>query len=304
MHTEVEAEALAANLRVLSALHQALDLLSALPVVVFKGPLLTARAYGRLGARASGDNDVWLPAPACAEALERLLLAGYRAAPYVDPRAALERRGQVALWPDGDLEQVSLDLHARPFARPYFEVRDAVLLAHLETDVGTGRPIQTFDRPLSFCHAVAHWVQHHLPDGHLDLINRLWLANVGEGRDDRGPLDWEAASDGLRGLVVETCGRASVELVLERSAQIAGRKARVPAERRAREVARVLAYFDGSPPGVVRKFCALYLTAPERLLEGAWGAAFPSAAVLHEQYGPGRRPWLLLRHLARVLGER
>jgi hypothetical protein len=55
---------------------------------------------------------------------------------------------------------------------------------------------------------------------------------------------------------------------------------------------------------VIRKFLALYLTAPGRLLPGILQSALPPADVLHERYGLGPRPWLLLRHWARVLSER
>lgn len=301
-----EAEVLATNLRVLAALHRVLDLLSELPVVVFKGPLLTMRLYGGLHARASADNDLWLPESSVREALRRLLAAGFTAGPHVEPFAALTWRGQVALWPEGDVDQVSLDLHARPFARPFFSVDDSVLSEHLELDLSTGRPITTFDRRLAFCHAVAHYVQHHLADSQLEVTRRLWLENVAWSDSSAEPsFDLNEGDGELLRLVDRTCGRAAAELALDRCRSLDGRPRRgILRAPRARAVALGLAWFGGAPPGVVRKFLALYLTAPERLTSGAWAAAFPPSAVLHEQYGLGPRPWLLLKHLARVLGER
>jgi len=286
------AEIVATNLRVLAALHRVLDILGGLPVVVFKGPLLTQRAYGHLGARASADNDLWVPDHAAEEALARLLAAGFAPATPIDPAVAMAHRGQVALWPHGDPDQVSVDLHVRPFARPYFEVDAQVLLEHLEIDTSTGRPVRTFDAPLAFCHAVAHYVQHHLPDEQLGLIGRLWSGLAPHER-------------GLLALVDATCGSAAASLALWRSADLScpgsGRR---ELQGRARRVARLLAVFRGSPPGVLRKFAALYLTAPERLLSGAWASAFPPQSLLQERYGLGSRGWLLLRHVLRVLRER
>jgi len=300
------AETIATNLRVLAALHRALDVLSGLPVVVFKGPIWTLRAYGQLGARASADCDLWLPAHAALEALQRLLEAGYAPSGPIDPQDALRFRGQVALWPARDPSGVSIDLHQRPFARPYFDVEEAVLLEHLETDLSSGRAVQTFDLGLSFCHAVAHYVQHHFEDQRLDMVRRLWLLCIGaEGMDGRGPLELSAADPGLLELVERTCGRPAAALALHRAADSSRQPLPSAAGgRRARDVARILASFEGIPPGVARKFLALYLTAPGRLLPGIWGSAFPPSSYLEEQYGPGSRPWLLVRHAMRVLSER
>ena len=305
MLPEAEAEVLATNLRVVSSLHRALDLLSGLPVVVFKGPLLTARVYGRLSARASADSDLWVPEARAREALDRLLAANFQPSPHLDPVRALERRGQVALWPAGDVGQVSIDLHARPFSRPYFDVDERVLAEHLELDTTFGRPITTFDRRLAFCHAVAHYVQHHLADSYVDLIGRLWSL-VAPHQVGAEPLaDVRSADGALTDLIGRTCGFPAVEVALRRHAIIHGRShAGRERERRAREVGRVLAAFGGAPPGVVRKFLSLYLVRPERLPSGAWEAAFPPADVLHEQYGLGWRWGLYLRHLLRVFGER
>jgi len=257
---------------------------------------LTQRAFGHLGARASADNDLWLPAPDTEAALGRLLAAGFRPSAHVDASRALRERGQVALWPDGDPSRVSVDLHARPFARPYFDVDEQVLLDHLEEEASQGRPIRTFDRSLAFCHSVAHYVQHHLPDAQLEMIGRLWGGRA---------LELSAADPALVALIDATCGRAAATLALHRRAQLLGPGgARGPKERRAREVARLLSLFAGAPPGVLRKLAALYLTAPERLLPGIRDSAFPPLDLLRERYGLGPRPWLLLRHVLRVLGER
>jgi hypothetical protein len=311
MRPGIDVEILATNLRVLAALHPVLDLLTGLPVVVFKGPLATQRAFGHLGARASADNDLWLPGPAAQAALRRLLAAGYSAGSHLDPARMLAARGQVALWPDGDVAQVSVDLHLRPFAQPYFDVADEVLLAHLVQDTSTGRVVETFDLELTFCHAVAHYVQHHFPDAHLDLIVRLWLvcsalrdpASRQQGLANGASL--LAADAEMLRLVDETCGRSAAALALHRAAERAGGVPLAPPrERRAREVGRLLSHFHGAPPGLIRKLLALYLTAPRRLVSGIWQSAFPATDVLYERYGVGSRRMLLLRHLIRVLSER
>jgi hypothetical protein len=303
MQPDIEAEVLATNLRVVSSLHRALDLLGGLPVVVFKGPLLTARVYGRLSARASADCDLWVPESRAEEALERLLAAGFRPSPHLDAARALERRGQVALWPRGDLEQVSIDLHARPFSRPYFEVDESVLEAHLEVDVTFGRTITTFDLRLAFCHAVAHYVQHHLADSYLDVVGRLW-ALLAPGPPASAPLHLAAPGD-LMALIAQTCGVPATEVALHRHARLHGKGPPEAAQEwRARVVGRVLDAFDGAPPGLVRKFLSLYLVRPERLPSGVWEAAFPPEDVLREQYGLGPRVGLQLRHLLRAVTER
>lgn len=307
MQAGPEAENLATNLRVLAALHGVLDLLGELPVVVFKGPLLTRRAYRHLGARASADNDLWVPGGAAPVALERLLTAGYVPSPHVDAHLALEQRGQVALWPGGNIDAISVDLHTRPFARPYFEVDEAVLLEHLEVDTASGRRIRTFDLPLAFCHLVAHYVQHHLADDQLELLARLWLMSVVPGQEHSAAPDPErpAGTGSLLALIERTCGRPAANLALTRAhaLSILHQPPAFDAPRSA-EVGRCLDFFDGAPPGVVRKLLALYLTAPRRLVPGILGSAFASSELLHERYGRGPRAWLLLRHLLRVLGER
>jgi hypothetical protein len=221
----------------------------------------------------------------------------------LDARRALERRGQVALWPGGDLEQVSIDLHARPFSRPYFEVDESVLEEHLEIDVTFGRAITTFDLRLAFCHAVAHYVQHHLADSYLDVVGRLWALLV-PGQRGLAPLHQAAPAD-VMVLIARTCGVPAAQLALHRHAVIHGRgQMDPPSEWRARAVGSVLQACGGAPPGLVRKFLSLYLVRPASLPSGAWEAAFPPADVLREQYGLGSRAGLSLRHLLRVLSER
>lgn len=303
MQPDIEAEVLATNLRVVSSLHRALDLLAGLPVVVFKGPILTARVYGRLSARASADSDLWVRKSRVEEALQRLLAAGFRPSPHLDAARAIERRGQVALWPEGDLEQVSIDLHARPFSRPYFEVDESVLEQHLEVDVTFGRAITTFDLRLAFCHAVAHYVQHHLADSYLDVVGRLWALLAPEP-GAWAPLHLAAPGD-LMALIDRTCGVPAAQVALRRHAVLHGRSPVDDQHQwRARAVGSVLDAFGGAPPGLMRKFLSLYLVRPERLPSGAWEAAFPPEDVLREQYGLGPRVGLSLRHLLRVLTER
>jgi len=304
MQADFEAEVLATNLRVIASLHRALDLLAGLPVVVFKGPILTARLYGSLGARASADCDLWVPEPGARVALERFLAAGFVASPGLDPFAALAWRGQVALWPGGDHGQVSVDLHARPFARPYFEVDDSVLREHLEVDTTFGRAVTTFDERLAFCHSVAHYVQHHLADARLDVVQRLAGRLALEQASVATSASAADADPGLVDLIERTVGGAAVELALRRAASQRGTTPGPCRHRRAAQVEWVLAAFKGAPPGVVRKFAALYLASPGRLPSGMWAAAFPPSDVLHEQYGIGSRAGLLVRHLLRVLGER
>ncbi len=293
------AENLATNLRALGALGSVLDLLFDLDPVVFKGPLLTERVFGGLTARASADNDLWLPG-ACGElALGRLLGCGYRAEPGIEPRAYLRRHGQLALWPKGDLSGVSVDLHTAAFRADYFSVPDSVIQANLAELEFRGRSVLTFNPELTLCHLAAHWVQHHLDDAHLGLFRAAWLAFA--------PALDEAR---LRALVCATCRAHAFGLIERRAftdAPPGGAPAfHVPLTKRARAVARFL-----PPPGsearprqVARKLLAVVAARPTSPLRSVLGAALLPKEELTTRYGPGSLPALLWRHATWVLRSR
>lgn len=286
-------ERLATNLRVESALPEVLDALSDLTVVVFKGALLTERIYGDLRARASGDNDLFVPVAEVRAALERLLARGFRALPGLDPWAALAGEGQVALWPQGDTNRVSVDLHQRPFASPYFDVPESLLLEHLEEAELVGRRVLTFNRALTLCHLVAHFVQHHLDRDHLSTIVAAAQAFQLDARE-------------LESLAKATGTFEAMDYALSVAADLGlGERSDNWRTLRARQVRRVWSSERVEPPReVVRKALALYLASPRRFARGVLENAWLRPDDLRARYGAGSRLVLSLRHVVRVLGGR
>lgn len=291
-------ERLATNLRVESALPEVLDALSELTVVVFKGALLTERIYGDLRARASGDNDLFVPVAEARIALERLLARGFRALPGLDPWAALAGEGQVALWPQGDTNRVSVDLHQRPFASPYFDVSESLLLEHLEEAELVGRRVLTFDRALTLCHLVAHFVQHHLDRDHLPTIAAAAQAFQLDARE----LESLAKATGT----FEAMDYAlSVAADLKLGDAALGERPGNWCTLRARQVRCAWSSERAEPPReVVRKALALYLASPRRFARGVLASAWLRPDDLRARYGAGPRLVLSLRHVVRVLGGR
>lgn len=279
-------ERLATNLRVEQALLAALELLRDFPVVVFKGAVLTRLIYDDLRRRASADNDLWIPAPGSHAALDHLLSHGYTPLEGLEPHAALRRVGQVALWPEGDLEQPSLDLHEAPFSTRFFRVRDEILLQHVMEWELHGRPIRTFDRPLALCHQVAHWVQHHLEPQHLPVIADSWLA---------WQKPWLTPLDELLALSEQTCSQEALALVL--GLALPEHPAPMPAPPRARFIQNGIQRFGLPRHHLLRKLTALSLVAPQRLPEGVLGALLLEADELHSRYGSGSRARLIGQHL-------
>lgn len=283
-------ERLATNLRVQSALPGVLDVLSDLTVVVFKGALLTERVYGDLRLRASADNDLFVPASEAPVALERLLARGLRPLPGIDPRAALNEAGQVALWPNGDVNQVSLDLHQRPFSLPYFDVPESLVLGHLEETTFLGRPVLTFDRPLTLCHLVAHFVQHHLDRDHLPLIAAATRAFALDARE----LTALATQTGTLEAMDYALSVAAERGLLERGARWQ--------TRRARQVRRLWPSERERPPReVLRKALSLYLASPRNFARGVAGSVWLRPDDLRSRYGNGPRLLLSFRHVMRVI---
>lgn len=247
-------------MRVEKELLRVLDLLDGLPVVVFKGGLLTRQLYDDLGARSSVDNDLWLRPPFVFEALARLLVEGYRPQPGLDARRALERDGQVALWTEFTPDAVGADLHAHPFALGMFDVDPDVIERHLvDTDLH-GRTVRTFDAGLSFCHLVAHFAQHRLEPGHLREVGAAW---------DR----WSGEEEPLRNLARMTCSEELLEFAVAAS-HAQGRASRAPLAFR-----------------TIRARLAFSLTKGGRRLGGESTARFISLLLVN----PWRAPALIYR---------
>ncbi len=283
-----EWERLATNLRVEDALMDALELLGDFPVVVFKGAVLTRLVYGDLRARASSDNDLWVPASHFSSALAALLDAGFEPLQGIDPQAAVLRVGQVPLWAGGDFRSPSLDLHAAPFSVRYFSVREEVLAKNLMTIRVHGRELLTFNHRLAMTHLVAHYIQHHLEDSHLLDVGAAW---------DR----WQTRFDGIWGISAETCTNAAFLFTLHRAFQRGYCRVPPPAPMCARGRAATAVVdepFFQHPIG--RKFLSVFLTNPRRLPQGIWGSVFLEKDDLLSRYGggtPWRQYWRHLRYL-------
>lgn len=288
---DIRWERIATNLRVEGALLPVLDLLQGLPVVVFKGALLTRRIYGDLASRASSDNDLWVPSAQIREALGRLLSAGFRPLPHVDPWRALRRNGQVPLWPQGDTRRVSVDLHEHPFSARYFSVAEATLQENLESVVVHDRELLTFNHSLAFVHMVAHYLQHHFEEGHLTHIGAAW---------DSWNSDLNETQ--LRLLARRTCSEAALELVLgcaylDGHCRTPGLSSKKPL---ARLVGKALStgHFEHS---LGRKALSLALVAPRRLPQAALASVLLERDDLHSRYGDGASWRLYMRHLRYLL---
>lgn len=282
-------ERLATNLRVESELFEALDILSDLCVVVFKGGCLTRLIYGDLRRRASADNDIWVPRAQATEALHRLEAQGYRCLPQLDSQAALRRVGQVALWKDGDLRRPSLDLHQEPFSRRYFAVPEGLLKENLLTVDFHGREVATFNEGLALVHMVAHWVQHHFEPAHLKEIRAAHHA-----------FSKKVPEPSLRKLAAQTCSLPAYDLALASAGVTANDSGRTLGFR-ASFTNSVMQRWPESAPHVVLKLLSLFLVAPERLPTQVLAALYLESDELHSRYGSGNRASLLVRHLCRSL---
>lgn len=284
-----EWERLATNLRVEKALLEVLEVLPEFRVVVFKGGLLTRLIYGDLRKRASADNDLWVEEPECSRALGRLLESGFRALPGIDPRAALRRNGQVALWPRGDMDEVSLDLHAEPFMGALFPVRSEDVVPHLIEVPLHERQVLTFDEPLSLVHMVAHYLQHRLERDHLEEIGAAWDA-------------WALDEKELRELARRTCSEPALEHALHLCWELGHcRKAPLSVTSRRARLCRLLDSKDrGQLPPTKGRVLSFFLAAPSRLPKAAIAEIFLEDDDRTSRYGPGsrmRQTWLRVRDL-------
>lgn len=279
-------ERLATNLRVEGALLSALDLLRDFPVVVFKGAVLTRLIYGDLRQRASADNDLWVRSARSHAALDHLLAHGYEPLLGLDPHAALRRVGQVALWPHGDLEQPSLDLHEAAFSSRFFRASERALSEHLMEVELHGRRVLTFDRPLALCHQVAHWVQHHLDPAHLPTIADSWSA---------WRRTWLTSTSGLSALGQQTCTEEALSLALALAHPQASPPLPLPG--RARFIHSGIEGWGLPSHHLLRKLSSLFLVAPHRLPEGMLGALLLEPDELRSRYGSGSRARLIGHHL-------
>lgn len=271
-------ERLATNLRVEKALLEVLDLLQDFRVVVFKGGLLTRLIYGDLRMRASADNDIWIEEPACSQALMRLIAAGYRALPGIDPQRALRRNGQVALWPHGDIDAVSLDLHAEPFMGALFRVQRDAILAHLIEVPIHDRQVLTFDEPLSLVHMVAHYLQHRLERDHLEEIGAAWDA-------------WSLDERALRSLARHTCSEPALEHALRLCSELHHCQ-KEPLRLTSRR-AQLCGVFDSKDreqlPPTKGRILSFLLAAPSRLPRAVLSEVFLDEDDLISRYGQGPR---------------
>lgn len=288
---DIRWERIATNLRVERELLDALTILQGLPVVVFKGAILTRRIYGELGSRASSDNDLWVESAHIQEALARLLKEGFEPLPHIDPWLALRRNGQVPLWPQGDMQRASLDLHEHPFSSRYFSVKEPTLRENLDSFRIHERDVLTFNRPLAFLHMIAHYLQHHFEERHLQHIGAAWDA-------------WNASLNGiqLRSLASRTCTQPALEFTLARTYARGHCKTRPPwvPGGRAHLVERALA----SPLGahvLGRKFFSLFLTDPRRLPQAGLASVLLQRDDLQSRYGEGASWRLYTRHLRYLL---
>ncbi len=282
---------LGSNLLVEAALLRVLDLLEDLPVVVFKGPVLTRMVYGDLRRRVSGDNDLWVRPSHSKIALSRLLKDGYRPSEGLDPGRALARVGQVALRKEGSDDTIWVDLHEHPFARRFFSVDENTLRAHLIEVELHGRKVTTFDRPLAFCHMVAHYMQHRFEEEKLAVLAAAWDT-------------WELAQGQLLALAERTCTAPVLEFalgILDRRG-LASRQIPVATHFRARRALQALDPFtpEETHP-LVLKALQLALALPRDLPQTALRSVLLEQDDLEYRYGKGPYWRLTSLHLKFLL---
>ncbi len=282
-------ERLATNLRVEKALLQVLELLEGLPVVVFKGALLTRMVYGDLRQRASADNDLWIPHAYAHEALTRLLSAGYLPEPGLDARAAFRRRGQVPLWLAGDFTQVSADLHVEAFSALYFSVDESVLKEHLVSVEIHGRRVQTFDRLLAMTHMAAHFIQHQFEQHVLVVLGHAW---------DRWHKELDL--DELFLLSSQTCTRSALEYSLWLAHLLGYARCEVPplSSWRARALAQLHGDKLPAQRDIYRKFMSLAVSDLKNIPQGMLHSLWLEQDELNNRYGEGARGAQFLKHIA------
>jgi hypothetical protein len=259
--------------------------LEGVPVVVFKGGILTRMLYGDLGRRASVDNDLWVREPLTQVALQRLVDAGFSALPGLDPHRALRREGQVALWPEGD-DPIGADLHAAPFSRRIFAVSEQILDEHVVPYELHGRLIRTFDKPLSLVHLVAHYVQHRLDPEHLGNLGAAWD-------------QWDLQESEVRRLAVATCSEPALEFALMSAFEQGHATRPVPfaTHRRVRSLLRLTD--AGRRPGgeSSARLLSLVLAAPDRIVRWTYDGVVLDEDEFVARSGKGRSVGQILRRI-------
>ena len=281
-------ERLASNLRVERALLDALQICQGFEVAVFKGGLLTRRLYGDLRQRASADNDLLVRTADGAAVLDRLTSHGYRALPGLDARRALIRTGQVALWPGGNLDAPSLDLHTEAFSRNFFSVAEESVWSRLETVELHGQRIKTFNAALSLAHLVAHFYQHLLDVSLLPDIARAW-ERFGASLPRQELLD----------VTRETCGMPALEYALGLCRHsVRAEMIPVPQTRRVRFLLQNYGpvWLSKRPRSAFRGFLSVCVCGPAQLPRALWRGFFPEGDELVSNYGVGSRFSLVIRH--------
>ncbi len=247
------------NLKLESELVRTQSLLSPIPVLFFKGPLLTRRLHGDLRKRVSADNDIVVRKRDARAALAKLLAAGFQALPYLEAYRYLGRHGKVGLFHGGDTRAASIDLHTEPFDRALFRADEDLVWERTEEVEIHGQTVRTFDAVLSFLHLVSHFVQHRFELQVLRDVGIAW---------DRWADELEP--DDVRAVAERTTGVEPVEFALEAAHRL-GLSQRQPLPITRVRCRQVLSWF---PPerlredphlGYLRAFLATYLAQPKRL---------------------------------------
>jgi hypothetical protein len=184
----------------------------------------------------------------------------------------------VALWPDGDKEAVSLDLHSEPFLGTLFRVDESALLEHLVDTSFHERTVKTFDRPLSLIHMVAHFLQHRMERSHLQEIGAAWDA-------------WSLDEGELRALARRTCSEPALEHALW-LARRAGACVKVPLVRQSVR-ARLIGAWDRpnqrEPAPTAGRVISILLAQPLRLPAAAARGLLLEPDDLESRFGGGSR---------------
>jgi len=272
------------NLRLERALLDALEVLTSLDVVSFKGTLLTRRLHGNLSGRVSTDNDLLVHPEDFEHAIELLLAQGYRLfGPIGSTPERLGAFDQLELYPPVGRTEVVLDLHRYAFSRLHFAANESSVWQNLESSELHGRLLQTFCPELTLVHLVAHAISHGLSERTLEDLHTA-MSVLGPS------LDFERT----RAIARQTVGLTAFETIcrLVGGSSSLGRALppfsilwtnRPSITLRVRLLDGLLPRFRA--PGFRTPLVAFVLLAPERALAVFARALYPGRAELLQRFG-------------------
>jgi len=163
---------------------------NAIPVALFKGPLLAQMAYGEMSLRQAGDIDLLISRPDFPQARRLLESLGYEMTPRLTPAqlsSHLNNHCEIQFMRDEWLTVVDLhwDLAPRSFV---FGVKADEVLSRLQSVSLAGTNVETFGTEDLLLYQAMHGAKH--------LWRRLeWISCLAESLRTTRAIDWETLVD-------------------------------------------------------------------------------------------------------------